>query len=523
MQIRDRKNIVPSDHLIEAALCARLFLGMALAVLFASLGCGGSSGNNSKPAAAIALTPPGGFSISQGQTIKLTAQTSNDSGAGVLWSLHGDGTLLNPENASVTYVAPTTAITDPNVVVTATSVSDSSVEAYIPITLLRPNVFANVLDVHVNGGPVAGKVRQNAAFTSVTVCIPATTTCQAINGILIDTGSVGLRILSSALPALPAVQNADGFPLSECLQYRSQSYLWGDVVAADVRIAGEVARDLAIQAVGIPANFTAPSDCSDNGAREAAVTQATLGANGILGIGYQQKDSAATASKALYYSCSGGSCSSSTAPLERQVSNPITDFLVDSNGSILQFPALNGAATQLDGTLTFGLATQTNNQLGDATVFTVDSSGSFTTSLASTGQNLTSSVIDSGNNAFFFPDDTLPLCPGTGTFYCPSSSTSVATTQIGANRAESTIQFTVENADALLSSNPTAAAFSGLAGSNGSGSCSGGVGSCQFHWGLPFFYGRRVFIAISGQNIPYDPVASLPPPAPPWFAYLTKF
>src|SRR5215813_1366870 len=456
MQTRDRQTIMTSDTRIEGALCARLFLGMALAVSLVSLGCGGSSGNNPKPAASITLTPPGGFSIFQGQTIKLTAQTRNDSGAGILWSLHGDGTLLNPATASVTYVAPTTAITDPNVVVTATSASDSSVQAYIPITLLPPNVFPNVLNVHVNGGPVAGRVRQNASFTSVTVCIPATTTCQAINGILIDTGSVGLRILSSALPSLPAVQNADGSPLSECFQYRSQSYVWGDIVAADIRIAGEVARDLPIQAVGIPANVTVPSDCSDNGAREAAVTQATLDANGILGIGYQQKDSATTASKALYYSCSGGSCSSSAAPLERQVSNPIVDFLVDNNGAILQFPALNGAATQLDGTLTFGLATQTNNQLGDATVFTVYSSGSVTTSLASTGQSLTSSVIDSGNNAFFFPDDSLPLCPGTGTFYCPSSSTSVASTQIGANRAESAIQFTVENADALLSSNPTA-------------------------------------------------------------------
>src|ERR1700756_1078527 len=42
----------------------------------------------------------------------------------------------------------------------------------------------------------------NGLFTTVTVCAPGTSNCQNINGVLVDTGSFGLRILSSALGTL---------------------------------------------------------------------------------------------------------------------------------------------------------------------------------------------------------------------------------------------------------------------------------------------------------------------------------
>ncbi|HEY6389210.1 MAG TPA: DUF3443 family protein, partial [Candidatus Acidoferrum sp.] len=63
---------------------------------------------------------------------------------------------------------------------------------------------ANVQAITVNTGPTAAPPLNspyiNGAFTSLTVCAPgSTTTCQTISGILVDTGSSGLRILSSAL------------------------------------------------------------------------------------------------------------------------------------------------------------------------------------------------------------------------------------------------------------------------------------------------------------------------------------
>jgi len=65
----------------------------------------------------------------------------------------------------------------------------------------------NVQAIVVNAGPA--NTYFNGAFTSVTVCAPSTSTCQTIDGVLVDTGSSGLRVLSSALTVtLP--QQTDG-------------------------------------------------------------------------------------------------------------------------------------------------------------------------------------------------------------------------------------------------------------------------------------------------------------------------
>jgi hypothetical protein len=52
------------------------------------------------------------------------------------------------------------------------------------------------------------------------------------------------------------------------------------------------------------------------------------------------------------------------------------------------------------------------------------------------------------------------------------------------------VSFEVANADLLFQTGNTA--FSNLAGSFESG----------FAWGLPFFFGRNVFVAIEGQSTP---------------------
>src|SRR5271170_3713170 len=61
-----------------------------------------------------------------------------------------------------------------------------------------PPASANVVTVIVDSGPSNNSV--NTLFTSVTVCVPGSTTnCQTIDHIQVDTGSFGLRILSSVL------------------------------------------------------------------------------------------------------------------------------------------------------------------------------------------------------------------------------------------------------------------------------------------------------------------------------------
>src|SRR5262249_39105922 len=68
---------------------------------------------------------------------------------------------------------------------------------------------SNVLPVTVGAGPA--NVAPAQAFASVTVCAPGTTNCQTIDGVEVDTGSTGLRILASALTlALPGQTDSSG-------------------------------------------------------------------------------------------------------------------------------------------------------------------------------------------------------------------------------------------------------------------------------------------------------------------------
>lgn len=486
-----------------------------------------SQGSNVSPSGSpmtVTLTPFAGQSVSQGGSLNISAQTSDASGAGVSWTLAGDGTLVNPTPTSVTYVAPTTSIGNNVVVVTATASANSGAQSYIPITLLPQGTLANVQTVSVDGGPMPIKIYPNRAYTSVTLCVPGTTTCQTIDGILVDTGSIGLRVLSSQLQALPKLSDGAGNAVAECVQFPDQSYLWGDVVVADLRIAGEVAGSLSIHALLGPNDSSAPSDCSSAGAGANVGTQTLLGANGILGVGYDAQDcgdfcapTTGTPPGPDYYACTATGCAASFVSVAQQVTNPIVMFAKDSNGVVLGFPGLSQASPTLDGQMIFGIGTQANNQLGNAAVFTVDPSGNFTTNLASTSQSLTSSQVNSGLSALFFPDGDFSGCAVASSFFCPTASTNIAAVQIGGNNMQSTINFRVDNADMLFSTNPGYAAFATLAGPNGTGACSDGTGACRFEWGLPFFYGRTVYTSISGRPVP--------PGAPlgPWFAYTTGF
>jgi hypothetical protein len=182
----------------------------------------------------------------------------------------------------------------------------------------------------------------------------------------------------------------------------------------------------------------------------------------------------------------------------------------DNNGVILQLPAVSGTALSLTGRLIFGIGTRVNNPLGNATVYTLDSDDHFTTVF--NGETLTSSFLDSGSSALLFPSS-VSICTANPQLYCPSSATNLSAVNKGATQGQSTVMFTVDNADNLFSEFPDYAAFSNLAGPEESlPPCSGGSTSCAFVWGLPFFYGRTVYTSIDGQT-----VGSAPPT--PWWAY----
>jgi hypothetical protein len=345
----------------------------------------------------------------------------------------------------------------------------------------------NVAPISVNGGPPGDY--DDAAFISVTVCVPGTSTCQTVDNILVDTGSSGLRILSSELPALPAQNATDGNPVFECFPFES-GYTWGPVQTADVKIGGETASSTPIEAVGT--STAVPDGClsfdlpPSNNLEE-------LGANGILGVGLFAQDCGSGCPTTIYYECPSSGCVGINQSLALQVPNPVSLFTTDNNGVIVELPAVSGGeAPTLSGSLVFGIGTQSNNGLGSAKVYGADPEfGSFTTSF--NGTAYPGSFLDSGSNGYFFLSSSvsgIAGCSDAPGFYCPSSTANLSATNEGTNGTSGTVNFSIANADTLFDSNDTALADLG------------GEGSDFFDWGLPFFFGRNVFVAIQGQNAP---------------------
>jgi hypothetical protein len=359
----------------------------------------------------------------------------------------------------------------------------------------------NVQTITVNTGPTAGPPINSPAinepFTSVTVCAPGSTSnCQTISGILVDTGSSGLRILSSVLTiSLPQQTGAGGNPVVECLTF-VDGFAWGPVQTADISIAGEQAKNLPIQVVGSAAFPAIPTSCSSKGTEEDDLK--SLGANGILGVGLFAQDCGngctitGSSNPGLYYSCSSSGCQVTTESLANQVANPVIFFPADNNGVIIDLPAVTGAEASVTGSLVFGIGTQSNNTLGNATAYTVNpSTGDFSTRF---NNNTYTSFLDTGSNAIYFLDTVttgFPTCTDLTFWYCPTSTQTPSATNQGANGASGTFTFTVANAD-TLTGNGTIGVANGLAGPN----------SGMFDWGLPFFYGRKVYTAIENQNTP---------------------
>ncbi len=356
----------------------------------------------------------------------------------------------------------------------------------------------NVASISVNGGPLGDY--DDAAFASLTVCVPGTSTCQTVDNILVDTGSSGLRILSSALTvSLPPQNASNGNPVFECFPFVS-GYTWGPVQIADVEIAGEKASSAPIEVIGT--NTPVPTGCLDLGL-PSSDTLDTLGANGILGVGLSAQDCGPDCPTSIYYECPSSSCQGISQSLAQQVPNPVSLFSTDNNGVVVELPSVSGGEeASVSGSLVFGIATEANNALGGATVYTADSSGSFTTTYNNVAYN--ESFIDSGSNGFYFLDSGLagmPLCGDESGFYCPSGTVNISATNRGTNGTSGTVNFSIASADALFSSNDSA--LSDLGGPSSGGNL--------FDWGLPFFFGRNVFVAIQGQNAPGG--------TPPYWAY----
>ena len=352
---------------------------------------------------------------------------------------------------------------------------------------------ANTVSVTVDRGLTG--TRPNIPTVSLTICVAGTNTCQTVDHVQVDTASFGLRLLASALPtvlgSLPAATASNGGTLAECTAF-ADGYTWGTVRPADVKLGGETASSIPIQVIGDLASSTVPQACAGFGVAQDTVQQ--LGANGILGIGVAPYDSSSN-----YYACPGNSnCSLTSVTQSQLVANPVPKFATDNNGVILEMaPVADGGAPNATGTLVFGIGTQSNNAMSAGQRFATDSFGRLSGTL--NGRTL-DTFLDSGSNAIFFADSSLPQCGGNlGSFYCPSATQSfTATLTPYGGGASGTAVFNVANASSLLGSGSNYAA-NNLAGQFGS--------SASLDLGLSFFYGRYVYYGMdqtgSGGKTPY--------------------
>ena len=365
----------------------------------------------------------------------------------------------------------------------------------------------NMLDLTVDPGP-QNIGYTNGLFATVTLCVPGTTTCQTFDHLLVDTGSVGVRVLESELTLdLPVVTSTSGLPLAECTPFVDGT-AWGPVRAADVQLGGELAVKIPVQLIG-EKTYAVPASCTGS-----AITDfQTLAANGILGVGVYLQDcgtgctqpATSRLNPGLYYACTPTqSCSTSAATLLQQVAHPVAALPVDNNGTIIQLPSIAaGGAPSVPGMLTFGIGTQVNNGLGTATVLALDTQGFVSTTFPVGGTTYTS-FLDSGSNGLFFLDAAttkLKLCTGgLSSFYCPTATTSLGATLWSTSGASTAIAFSVASAAKLSAS---AYAFSNLAGPMPGFPLDTSVPG--FDWGLPFFFGRSVYTAIEGRGTPAGP------------------
>jgi hypothetical protein len=364
-----------------------------------------------------------------------------------------------------------------------------------------PTSATNTASVIVDQGPSNQSV--NTLFVSVTVCMPGSTTgCQTIDHIQVDTGSYGLRILAPVLNStltLPIEKLANGQSLAECTQF-VDGFSWGPVATADIQIAGETAKSVPVQVIGDSRLTNIPAECSGTGLTEED-TVVDFGANGIIGVGPFELDcgDCDTATHGLYFACSASSCTDTMVPVNQQVPNPVTHFAADNNGVIIVLPSVAaGGASNVMGSLIFGIDTQSDNASGTETVLTVDDQNGELLMMFN-GQTFADSFIDSGSNGIYFADSSIATCTAPANdptsqivnFYCPANTLTLPLTIQGTNGTmTNNLTFMVGNAMTML--NTDFDAYPQLAGTLPVGNAG------TFDYGLSFFYGKRVAVAVQG-------------------------
>ncbi len=458
--------------ILSKSVCRAVSISVAAVMLCA---CSGGGGGDREPSAArytITASAGTGGTISPSGTVRVTAGgTQSFAVAPASGYAIGEMVVDGMSQGAVTTYTFSNILADHEI---AVSFVVDPVDNRMPVT--------------VNGALCSAGSYVNKPCVSVRVCSPDGSSCQTIDDILLDTASYGLRVFASVL-TVPLTQMASGTgSLAECIKYGDGSSQWGPVKMAMVTLANEPAVQVPIQV--IDATFgTVPSSCSSPDS-----TPMAAGFNGILGIGFFAEDCGSVCVErsdvGFYYSCSAGTCTPASAPLAAQVKNPVAFLPTDNNGLIVHLETVGSlGAESADGFVLFGIGTRSTNVPSTTKVFPVEGDGTFSTIFGGRTYN---SFIDTGSNGLFIETRAIQACmPPNAEWFCPPLTTTYAATNTGAGGTPTaTASFDVGNVTNLMSTGNSV--FSNI----------GGYMPGFFDWGLPFHFGKTIYLGIENKGSP---------------------
>ena len=199
----------------------KLGIMLVLASLGAMVACGSSSsgGGGTTPTITSVTASCSPSTVSSGQTSQCSATVS---GTGSFSSTVTWSTNAGQISSSGLLTAPIVSGSTP-VVVTATSTEDAGKSGTATVTVTPTAAANNVAPLVVDQGPDPQNVFDvNVPFVTVTVCVPGSTTqCQTIDHVTVDTGSSGLRIISSVLSITLPPQT-----IPAVIRWMSAWYFW---------------------------------------------------------------------------------------------------------------------------------------------------------------------------------------------------------------------------------------------------------------------------------------------------------
>ena len=117
-----------------------------------------------------------------------------------------------------------------NVTVTATSTQDTSKSGTATVAVNPTAAANNVAPIIVDAGPAGlNFTSTNVPFVTIKVCVPGSTTeCQTIDHVTVDTGSSGLRIVSTVLKISRSLKST----IPPAIHWLSAWYFWMDMCGA---------------------------------------------------------------------------------------------------------------------------------------------------------------------------------------------------------------------------------------------------------------------------------------------------